>query len=962
MDDATLIQLLEIAAQNPALRDRDRRRIAELLPALHASTLKSVERQDLEEIASEFARPPAANAAIGNTAGRDVTQKNQSGGVDASGANITQMRDIVGRDKYETTIYHGDAPRSLAVLRAEYLSNLCSTVSRVPLPDADTADTQQREVLLDDIYTRLEVASTRHDPAAPDRVSECQDRTEPSRQFTVFEAIQRQQRVVLLGSPGSGKSTVVNSLVWALAQGLQRKVAGTDFLIREGWTAPLFIPILVNLSHWSQWITATDPQLPPMRLFWEFLEHQYDQLLVDDLMQQTNAGHTLVLFDGLDELPADHAGPLVRLKNSIYALAETSVAHIVVTCRVLDYARPKRQLLHWPRETLLPFSDTLQQVFIARWYATLDRLGRALLDTPEVLRPRLQAAVRSRTDLRRIAGNPLLLTMMALLHASQGELPDKRVELYSNCVDLLLRRWRRYREGTKMRPSLEEYLRQHDEAQQDVHDWGREDTEALLDRLAFVAHSQVQAGADGGAGTNLTEEVLMRETAAIFRRYEFGKHFARAEAFCSYISENDNGILQRHDATIFRFPHRTFQEFLAARYLISDRGWAGEERDLVNRLLVRCDRPEWREVLQLAVSKLVSDGSNVRVVATLIDKLLRRNRAGSVAWARNVTTAAELLVEVPRQTLKALGPAEDKLWDGVLQSLWRVLDLQGGDWTRALINRLQGEKHRAILDAPGRVRAGTALGYLMAPVLRTTIAPEWCDVPAGMYPLGEYAQGQTVLLESFRIARYPVTNALYRHFIMAGGYTTQRWWSDPGWSECQAKGWTEPEYWDDARFNGDLQPVVGVSWYESMALCAWLSDHLGYSIMLPSEAQWEASARGPEGLVYPWGNTWEDGRANVEEQFAGTTPVVCFASGASWCGALDMSGNVWEWTGSDYWNVDQRNVIDIVKNSTKVSMRGGAWNFHRRDANDTHDIHCFWYDPNYRFNNLGVRFVTSLTK
>jgi formylglycine-generating enzyme required for sulfatase activity len=85
----------------------------------------------------------------------------------------------------------------------------------------------------------------------------------------------------------------------------------------------------------------------------------------------------------------------------------------------------------------------------------------------------------------------------------------------------------------------------------------------------------------------------------------------------------------------------------------------------------------------------------------------------------------------------------------------------------------------------------------------------------------------------------------------AGGYTDNRWWHY-GWDDKQSNEWTEPRFWNDPRFNAPNQPVVGISWYETMAFCAWLSDHLGYLITLPNEDQWEAAARGPEMSIYAW--------------------------------------------------------------------------------------------------------------
>ncbi len=893
-----------------------------------------------------------SNVAQRNSTGGDVIQKAQSGGNRFDNAQIDTMGDAVGHDKIaEQHNYYGEPPRSLDAAMQAYYANLASVVSRIPLPDADTADPHQREVLLDDIYTRLEVVSSVRHVELSEQHTGLQRSPEPMRQLSAFEAIQRHRHVMLLGAPGSGKSTVVNGLVWALTCALQGKASGRDFLAREGWQDPTLTPILVNLNRWSQWINKeSKPQHQPLSLFWLYLATVFEKDVVEELLRRMMKGQLVIICDGLDEVPADESSPLKRLKSAIYALSETSVARLVVTCRVLDYERPERQILNFHKETLLPFSDELQQEFIVRWYATLGRLGRALLDKPEVLCPKLQFAVQARTDLRRIAGNPLLLTMMALLHASQGELPDKRVKLYSECVNLLLRRWRRFREGTRDRPSLEEYLRDGDIKRDDIHEWGREDTEALLNRIAFTAHSQIQND-DSASGTNMSEDVLMRELTIIFKHYGFQMPAARAEQFCAYITNNDNGILQRHDATIFRFPHRTFQEFLAARYLISDGGWTDSERDLVTRLLGRCDLPEWREVLQLAVSKLVHDGANVRAVVTLLEKLLARNKAGSNAWARNVTIAAELLVEVPRPFLASLGTTEARLWEKVTKHLWLLLDPKQKEVTES------DHQSQELIDPAGRVRAGTALGYLIAPELRVKITPDWCDVPAGQYPLGEGSEQQTVTLEGFRISRYPVTNAQYRQFIQSGGYRDQQWWSDTGWQARQAEQWTQPRYWEGARFNGDLQPVVGVSWYEADAFCRWLSAKLNYNIMLPIEAQWEAAARGSQGLTYPWGNYWKEGCANVNEQFGGTTPVVCFASGGSWCGALDLSGNVWEWTASDYTNNHITYRTDIIKNNTPILVRGGSWNGHSQLARTTFRN---WSNPQSRNYYLGIRLVCDL--
>ena len=95
--------------------------------------------------------------------------------------------------------------------------------------------------------------------------------------------------------------------------------------------------------------------------------------------------------------------------------------------------------------------------------------------------------------------------------------------------------------------------------------------------------------------------------------------------------------------------------------------------------------------------------------------------------------------------------------------------------------------------------------------------------------------------------------------------------------------------------------MVCVSWFEAVAYCRWLSKQTGIAFRLPSEAEWEKAARGADGKIYPWGNTWETGRCNSEEaSIKCTTPVGQYPSGASPYGALDMAGNVREWCATKF--------------------------------------------------------------
>ena len=191
----------------------------------------------------------------------------------------------------------------------------------------------------------------------------------------------------------------------------------------------------------------------------------------------------------------------------------------------------------------------------------------------------------------------------------------------------------------------------------------------------------------------------------------------------------------------------------------------------------------------------------------------------------------------------------------------------------------------------------------------------YVEVPAGTYPYGE--EGRTVEIgQPFWIGRYPVTNQQFAAFVAAGGYGDRQWWSNEGWAWLEEEEAAEPRYWRDRRWNAPNQPVVGVNFWEAEAFCAWAGGRL------PTEEEWEAAARGPKGLVYPWGDAWQDGICNTLEAGLGvTSPVGLFPRARQADRAIDdLAGNVWEWCASLY-DPKSKDCPDA-----RV-LRGGSWDY-----------------------------------
>lgn len=159
--------------------------------------------------------------------------------------------------------------------------------------------------------------------------------------------------------------------------------------------------------------------------------------------------------------------------------------------------------------------------------------------------------------------------------------------------------------------------------------------------------------------------------------------------------------------------------------------------------------------------------------------------------------------------------------------------------------------------------------------------------------------------QPFWIDLFEVTNRDFDDFVKAGGYTNDAYWTEAGsaWRNTAGPNHTEQTdrirttpYEDCTRYsNSDKQPVNCITWYEAGAYCRWRGARL------PTEAEWEYTARGPDSLIYPWGNEFVPDNSVYYDNSGDKTAIVgSKPKGMSWVGAMDMSGNVWEWVSTAY--------------------------------------------------------------
>jgi formylglycine-generating enzyme required for sulfatase activity len=909
-------------------------------------------------------------------------------GASVGGDVHTDGGDFIGRDQVVNNIYVGSPPRDPAEARRIYLGVLARQVSRLPMRAFDAGQAnpaaQARELNLINVYTALDTAEQveREEEGAPPGRRKRQPPQErglergETRPLRALEAAAANRCLALLGEPGSGKSTFAHHLIYCLARGGPAGAAWREAFERD-WPAGAraVLPVRVILRDFDAWLD--DPARQPIAAtpgaLRDFLAHSLAQqnlgFALPLLDRALDDGQALVVLDGLDEVTSLRKRAFMR--DAIAAWAERyGGSRCLVTCRTWSYQPPEPgeadlRLPGFPAAQLAPFDDAKIDAFIGAWHAELVKADKLSPAKAAGLEPRLKKAVRQ-PDLRRLAGNPLQLTLMAWVHTDDEELPDKRAKLYSKAVDLLLWRWEAQKPAAAGEASLADLARQVDDGD------GKGKIERALWKAAYEAHARLTAQDQRDNPDKLadvSESALKRDLSRLKKdaRGKPDENWARDVVDAI---KARSGLLAQRLPDALTFPHRTFQEYLAGLWLLQDRfvAQAGEKAAQLD---------VWREVILLAIghSVYVKQDYELEKPLALVRRLCpSRCEDGEAAW-RKVWLAGEALVEM------GLARADEQEPDTV-------------DGARGLLARLVGEGKLAPAE---RARAGLALSKVGDPRFdpRAWHLPRSADgdclgfieVPAGPFFMGTRKQDFAGLMERLQvsredrrfheheiwpddrsvelpryfIARYPVTVAQFRAFVQAANFEV----GDP-----------------DCLRDEDTQPVRWVSWREAMAYCGWLNDTFrewpqtpeplrsllrggGWRVTLPSEAEYEKAARGPapSRRVFAWGDDLPGQEANDYANIAyagiGTTCAAgAFPRGRSEYGCLDLIGNVGQWTRSEYkpYPYQPREDYAALKDHGQSRvLRGGSFNFDHGFARCACRL---WYLPDLRFD-YGLRVVVS---
>ena len=755
--------------------------------------------------------------------------------------------------------------------------------ARLELPAGETWDRNLR------LAGRLLVTDEQQEQAS--RLSEPQ---------SVLDLLLRQDGLVILGDPGAGKTTFLKYLTLKLTRGESAELGLGERL-----------PILAPLSGYANALEKGDIRLDDFiaGYFHDIGANLPLKALLTDALER---GAALVLLDGLDEVQDESLRHLVVERVvDFYTLCRKAGNKFVITSRIIGYREVRRVATGLAECTLVDFNDEEIKTFVDHWTQALEKQvqgdTRLALADAERERHELLEAVERNTGVRQLAANPLLLTILALMKRQGVTLPERRVELYDQYVKTLLSTWNRAR-GLGRPPS-----RDLDPVQ----------TVKILAPLALWMHE-----ANPGVGL-VKQAALCCELKAIYARRGELEPEVYAQQFLEDV-RNYSGLLLERGPRKYGFIHLTFEEYLAAVAIALQA--QGQVDAIVAALAAHVGEPAWHEIGLLTVGYLGLIQQLDAVAGSVVETLVSK-QPGPPGVA--VVLAGEATIDVGTVGIPST-------------SRERV--------RAALLETLQQDR---MVPAEPRCRAGRALAALGDPRPGIGLSEDglpdlrWVKIPgtetvrqSGQFPgFTELKLGESTMrleIANFELAVYPVTVAQFRPFVEGGCYQENRYWSETGRQWRDREQWVTPRYWDDAIWMPANHPVIGVSWYEVEAYCNWLNRQLPSDmavVRLPTEAEWEWVARGPERQQYPWGDPWESWRCNSEESaIRRTSAVGCFPGGAAnWWLAIqpdsevvhDLAGNVWEWTASEYTEDYSKAHQSVLNTDHSVDspcvLRGGSW-------------------------------------
>ncbi len=423
------------------------------------------------------------------------------------------------------------------------------------------------------------------------------------------------KKLVLLGAPGSGKTTLMNYLAFKIAQRKPEDLGLTQNIINQNT-----IPIFIRIRELAQ-----QKEVDILKYIEEYAAKnlQVTDLPNDCFKHWLELGEVVILLDGLDEVAQENQQVKV-VQHLESFLQEFSRNRVIITSRPAGYERGYFRVDGFPHYEIQAFDHQKIQLFISQWYDShCDDQVEASHQTKY-----LEAAIERQDRIKLLARNPLLLTIIVLINRVGAELPRERYKLYERAVETLLTAWDAGKELNYRLPL--EYLKPRD-------------FKPLMQEIAFWIHSKGSTG-DKEGGTLINQDDLIEQLSrCIKKRKKIELYEAKEEAssFLGYIQERA-GLLDVQGRNCYAFVHKTFQEYLAAEDIDYRHQNDDSFQVVLDSIRNHIHDSHWREVLLLLVAKQKSNKA-AKAIRLILDSNSRYEK-----WLyRDLFFAADCLAEDP---------------------------------------------------------------------------------------------------------------------------------------------------------------------------------------------------------------------------------------------------------------------------------------------------------------------------
>jgi hypothetical protein len=529
------------------------------------------------------------------------------------------------RDRLSSSLLF-EAPRRSNRVRHDseehYLSQVSKVYGRMSFSGIPNLREQQA-VNVSEIFVRLHCLRGRAGPQGPfmvDRESSLfpnlltDARTTgvvgASEKLDLLDEISKSKQSVILGHPGTGKTVFLKYVVTTCAKGQSEQALGLPEL-----GAMCYLPIYVSLSDFAS-------EFSRHRGGYSLLNHLYEanrsHLLVnmspEFFENSLSEARCLVCLDGMDEVTEPSSRE--RVLESVEALTSRFPGnHYIVTSRIVGYEGAALDTNQFAHYSLAPFDDADIKEYADRWYQ---------LKEPDVETARQQAinlvrSIQQNPNVRELATNPLLLTIMALIHKVEAQLPGDRVHLYDKCTEALLNTWDQLKAipQSKETSNFSRYRR------------------SLLERIAY----EFLIGSQGDAVPRSMNRAVLEPLIAKFIIEDIDPELSKrpqiaieeAKNFLRSVQQR-TGILVEIGLDEFSFAHPTFGEYLAACFIHHNRIIFGGVDGIWEEMRDLLDRPEMQEVVLLLLGRLNDYPS---LTTQLIRRILDSQRDDPIEDALN---------------------------------------------------------------------------------------------------------------------------------------------------------------------------------------------------------------------------------------------------------------------------------------------------------------------------------------